>query len=89
MLNVLYGPALTSVHDYWKTIALTIWTFASKVMFLLFSMLSRFVIAFLGQGPRSLALSLENTMHSFLSAVSTYQSGSKVSISFSKDFLVP
>ena len=33
-----------------QTIALTIWTFVSKVMFLLFNMLSRFVIAFL---PRS------------------------------------
>ena len=33
-----------------KTIALTIWTFVDKVMFLLFNMLSRFVIAFL---PRS------------------------------------
>ena len=30
-----------------KTIALTIWTFADKVMSLLFDMLSRFVIAFL------------------------------------------
>ena len=33
-----------------KTIALTIWTFAGKVMFLLFNTLSRLVIAFL---PRS------------------------------------
>ena len=33
-----------------KTIALTIWTFVSKVTSLLFSMLCRFVIAFL---PRS------------------------------------
>ena len=33
-----------------KTIALTIWTFVSKVLSLLFNMLSRFVIAFL---PRS------------------------------------
>ena len=33
-----------------KTIALTRWTFVSKVMPLLFNMLSRFVIAFL---PRS------------------------------------
>ena len=33
-----------------KTIALTIWTFVSKVMSLLFNILSRFVIAFL---PRS------------------------------------
>ena len=30
-----------------KTIALTIWTIVSKVMFLLFNMLSKFVIAFL------------------------------------------
>ena len=30
-----------------KTIALTIWTFVSKVMSLLFNTLSRFVIAFL------------------------------------------
>ena len=33
-----------------KTIALTIWTFVSKVLYLLFNMLSRFIIAFL---PRS------------------------------------
>ena len=34
--------------DYWKkkNIALTIWTFVSKVMSLLFNTLSRFVIAF-------------------------------------------
>ena len=36
-----------------KTIALTIWTFVSKVISLLFNMLSRFVIAFL---PRSKCL---------------------------------
>ena len=33
-----------------KTIGLTIWNFVSKVMFLLFIMLSRFVIAFLSRG---------------------------------------
>ena len=38
-----------------KTIALTIWTFVSKVMSLHFNMLSRFVIAFL---PRSKCLLL-------------------------------
>ena len=38
-----------------KTIALTIWTFVSKVMSLLFNMLSRLVIAFL---PRSKHLSI-------------------------------
>ena len=46
-LSLLYSPALTSVHDYWKTIDLTIWTFVGKVMSLLFDTLSRFVIAFL------------------------------------------
>ena len=38
-----------------KTIALTICTFVSKVMSLLFNMLSRFVIAFL---PKSKSLSI-------------------------------
>ena len=47
VLNLLYGPTLTSIHDYWKNRALTIWTFVGKVMFLLFNMLSRFVITFL------------------------------------------
>ena len=48
-----YGPTLTSIHDYWKTIALTRQTFVSKVMSLLFNMLSRLVITFL---PRSKSL---------------------------------
>ena len=38
-----------------KTIALTTWTFVSKVMSLLFNMLSRFAIALL---PRSKSLNL-------------------------------
>ena len=37
-----------------KTIALTIWTFVSKVMYLLLNMLSRFVIAFLPRSKRLL-----------------------------------
>ena len=49
-LNLLYDPTLTSICDYWKNIPLTIWTFVSKVMSLLFNTLSRLVIAFL---PRS------------------------------------
>ena len=28
--SLLYGPTLTSIHDYWKTIALTVWTFVAK-----------------------------------------------------------
>ena len=42
-LSLLYGPTLTSIHDSWKTIALTIWTVVVKVMSLLFKTLSRFV----------------------------------------------
>ena len=45
----LYGPALTSMTTG-KTIALTIWTFVSKIMSLLSNIMSRFVLAFL---PRS------------------------------------
>ena len=48
LLSLLYSPALTSVHDYWKNhIFDYIWTFVSKVMSLLFNMLSRLVITFL------------------------------------------
>ena len=39
-LSFLYSPTLTSIHDHWKTIALTRWTFVGKVMSLLFNMLS-------------------------------------------------
>ena len=46
VLYLLYSPAL-SVHDYWKTTALAIWTFVGKVMSLLSNTLSRFVRAFL------------------------------------------
>ena len=49
-LIFLYSPTLTSIHDSWKNIALNRQTFVGKVMSLLFTMLSRLVIAFL---PRS------------------------------------
>ena len=45
---------LTSTHDYWKTIALTRWTFVGKVMSLLLNMLSKLVIAFLPRSKRLL-----------------------------------
>ena len=48
--SILYGPTLTSIHDYWKNHSLTIQTFDDKVISLLFNMLSRLVITFL---PRS------------------------------------
>ena len=47
MLNFLYDSPLTSIHDYWKTRALTMWAFVGKVMSLLFNKLSRLVIDFL------------------------------------------
>ena len=47
VLSFLYGPALTSVHDYQKNHSFTIWTFVGKVTSLLFNMLFRFVIALL------------------------------------------
>ena len=50
VLSFLYRPNLTSIHDYWKNIALTRQIFAGKVMSLLSNTLSRFVRAFL---PRS------------------------------------
>ena len=46
-LSLLYGPTLTSIYDYWKTITLTVQAFTDKVMSLLFNTLSKFVIAFL------------------------------------------
>ena len=50
VLSLLYGPTLTSIHDYWKNHSLTLWTFSGKVTSLLLNTLLRFVIAFL---PRS------------------------------------
>ena len=52
-LSFLYGPTLTCIHDCWKTIASTKWSFVGKVMSLLFNMLSRLVITFF---PRSTCL---------------------------------
>ena len=52
-LSFLHSPTLTSIHDHWKTIALTRRTFVGKLMSLLFNMLSRIVITFL---PRSKCL---------------------------------
>ena len=36
VLSFLHCPTLISIHDHWKTIALTRWTFVGKVMSLLF-----------------------------------------------------
>ena len=47
VLRLLYSPILTSKHGYWKNRIFNKWTFAGKVLSLLFNMFSRFVIAFL------------------------------------------
>ena len=60
VLSFLHSPTLTSIHDYWKTIALTRWNFVDKVMSVLFNMLSRFVIAFL---PKSKHLLISCSHH--------------------------
>ena len=43
VLCLRYGPTLTSIHDCWKKYSFTIQTFVSKVISLLFNILSRFV----------------------------------------------
>ena len=50
ILSLLYGPTLTSIHDYWKNQNFDSTDLVGKVISLLFNTLSRFVIAFL---PRS------------------------------------
>ena len=55
LFSTLYGPALTSVHDYWKNYSFDYMDLCQQVMSLLFNMLSRFVITFL---PRSEFLNL-------------------------------
>ena len=57
VLSLLYGSALTSVHDCWKD--LTRRTLVSKVMSLLLKMLSRLVIAFLPRSSRLLTSGLQ------------------------------
>ena len=54
VLSFLHSPTLTSIHDYWKTIALNRRTFVGQVMSLLFNMLCRLVITFLPRSKRLL-----------------------------------
>ena len=48
------SPTLISIYDYWKKHSFDTQIFTSKVMSLLFNMLSRFVIAFLPRSKRLL-----------------------------------
>ena len=54
MLSFLNSPILTAMQDYWKNHSLTRQIFVGKIMFLLFSKLSRLVIAFLSRSKRLL-----------------------------------
>ena len=54
VLSLLYGPTLTSIHDYWKNHSFDYKIFVSNVTSLLFNMLSRFVRAFLPRSKRLL-----------------------------------
>ena len=47
MFNLLCGPTLTSIHDYWENHSFDYPHFVSKLISLFFNTLSRFVIAFL------------------------------------------
>ena len=60
MLSLLYGPTLTSVPDYWKNHSFHYTDLVSKVMSLLFDILSRFVTAFLPRSKRLLISRLQS-----------------------------
>ena len=66
-LSFFYGPTLTIIHDYWKIIALTRWTFVSKVTSLIFNNLSRFVIVFLPRSKHLLISWLQSPLQWFRS----------------------
>ena len=50
MLSFLYGPTLTSIHDYWKNYTFDYTEFVGKVMSLLFDTLSRLVFVIITLG---------------------------------------
>ena len=52
--SLLYGPTVTSIHDYWKNHSFNYLDLCRQVMSLLFNMLSWFVIAFLPRSKRLL-----------------------------------
>ena len=53
-LSLLYGRALTSIHDYWENHSFGYMDFHCKMIILLFNMLSRLVIAFLSRSKHLL-----------------------------------
>ena len=61
VFSFLSSSTLTFIHDYWKHHSLTRQTFFSKVMSLLFIMLSKLVIAFLPRSKRLLISWLQSS----------------------------
>ena len=60
VLSLLYGPTLTSIHDYWKNRRFDNWTFVSKKISLSFNTLYRFVIAIAPRSKHLLILWLQS-----------------------------
>ena len=89
-LSFLYRPTLTSIHDHWKTIALTRWTLVGKVMSLLLNMLSRLVITFLPWSKRLLISWLQSPSAVILEPPKIKSDTvSTVSLSISHDVMGP
>ena len=60
MLSPLYGTALTSTHDYWENHNFDYMYLDSKVVSLLFNLLSRFVTVFLPRSKHLLIIWLQS-----------------------------
>ena len=67
-LSFLYSPNLTFIRDFWKNHSFDSQTFVSKVMSLLFNMLSRLVITFLSRSNHLLISWLQSTSAVILEA---------------------
>ena len=68
VLSFLYGPNLTSIHDYWKNQSFSRQTFVGKVMSVLFHRPSRFVTAFLPRSKHLLISWLQSSLQWFWSS---------------------
>ena len=62
-LSLLYGPTLTSIHDYWTNHSFDQIDLCQQIMSLLFNVLSRFVIAILPRSKWLLISWLQVTVH--------------------------
>ena len=67
VLSFLYGPTLTSIHEYWKNHTLDDMDLFGNIMSMLFNMLSRFVIAFLPRSKHLLISWLQSPTAVFMS----------------------